>query len=672
MKQLQLLEKDPWLAPYRDKIEARYHNFNNLLNDMAESKDGIVTFAGNHQFFGLHTYSDGWVFREWAPNAQKLFIVGDFSNWKPSESFRMQRKDNGIWEIYLSKAILKHGDPYKLFIEWEFGTGFRIPSYATRVIQDSSTLLFSAQVWNPGQPFKWTDKNFYPDFQHPLIYEAHAGMAQEDEQVGTYAEFTEKILQRIKQAGYNVIQLMAVQEHPYYGSFGYHVSNYFAPSSRFGTPEELKSLVNKAHEMGMAVIMDIVHSHAVKNEEEGLSRFDGTLDQYFYPGDRGFHTAWDSRCFDYGKKEVMAFLLSNCRYWIEEFHFDGFRFDGVTSMMYTHHGLERDFSSYNDYFDGSQDENALLYLMLANHLIHKIKPGSISIAEDMSGFPGTGESPENGGLGFNFRLSMGVPDFWIKLIKELPDEAWNMSVIFHELTQHRPEERTISYAESHDQALVGDKTIIFRLADKEMYESMSKDTPSLIIDRAIALHKIIRLVTLTTANGGYLNFMGNEFGHPEWIDFPREGNGWSYKYAKRQWKLADDKTLKYEWLGAFDQAMTHTVLEHKLLAPLPVYLNLANEGDKILAFNRGEFLMVFNFHPSESFPDYGIPTAPGKYKIILNSDRPEFGGFNRIDQQLIYFTEPVGRKSNRDHQLKLYLPNRTGLVLKKIPTPKVY
>jgi 1,4-alpha-glucan branching enzyme len=672
MKKLPLIEKDSWLEPFAPALEATYTEYIDLLDEINDSRDGIVNFAGNHLFFGLHPYSDGWVFREWAPNAEKIYIVGDFSDWKPHESFRLQKKDHGIWEIFLSDSTLKHQDYFKLFVVWDTGSGYRIPAYANRVVQDPSTLLFSAQVWCPGAAFQWTDHNFHPDIKHPLIYEAHIGMAHEEEKIGTFKEFAEDILPRIQKAGYNVIQLMAIQEHPYYGSFGYHVSNFFAPSSRFGTPEELKSLVNRAHEMGMAVIMDIVHSHAVKNEEEGLSRFDGTLDQYFYPGDRGFHPAWDSRCFDYGKKEVMMFLLSNCRYWIEEYHFDGFRFDGVTSMLYTHHGLEKAFTSYHDYFDGSRDQNALVYLMMANHLIHKIKPGAITIAEEMSGYPGTGAPPEDGGLGFNFRLSMGVPDFWIKLIKELPDESWNMGIIFHELTQHRPEERTISYTESHDQALVGDKTIIFRLADKEMYDFMSKDKPSLIIDRAIALHKIIRLVTLTTANGGYLNFMGNEFGHPEWIDFPRAGNNWSYKYARRQWRLADDKNLKYEWLGAFDQAMIRTVVEQNILSPLPVYLNLANEGDKILAFNRGNFLMVFNFHPTRSFPDYGIPVAPGKYKIILNSDKHEFGGFDRVDQQQLYFAQPVGENPANGYQLKLYLPNRTGLVLRKIPTPRVH
>ncbi|MFW6267581.1 MAG: alpha amylase C-terminal domain-containing protein [Marinilabiliaceae bacterium] len=672
MQELPLIIKDGWLSPYKGAIEATYNKFNDLVDFINDSKEGIVNYAGNHLFFGLHPSDDGWVFREWAPNAERLYLVGDFSEWKPNEAYKLQRKDHGVWEIFLSDQTLKHGDYFKLFVEWNTGHGFRIPAYANRVVQDPNTLLFSAQVWNPETSFQWNDQDFHPDFPNPLIYETHVGMAQEEGKVGTFDEFTEKILPRVRDAGYNVIQLMAIQEHPYYGSFGYHVSNFFAPSSRFGTPEELKKLVNKAHEMGLAVIMDIVHSHAVKNEEEGLARFDGTIDQYFYPGARGFHTAWDSRCFDYGKPEVMQFLLSNCRYWMEEFHFDGFRFDGVTSMLYTHHGLEKAFSGYDDYFDGSRDENAIVYLMLANHLIHKIKPGAISLAEEMSGYPGTGTPPEDGGLGFDFRLSMGIPDFWIKQIKELADEEWSMGTIFHELTQRRPEEQTISYTESHDQALVGDKTIIFRLADKEMYDKMSKDTPSLIIDRAIALHKIIRLVTITTANGGYLNFMGNEFGHPEWIDFPREGNNWSYKYARRQWKLADDPALKYEWLKTFDQAMLHTIKDQKTLAPWPVYLNLANEGDKILAFNRGNFLMVFNFHPSASFPDYGIPAAPGKYRIILNSDRSDFGGFDRIDQQQLYFTEPIGGNPNNGHQLKLYIPNRTGLVLKKIPTPRVH
>ena len=317
--------------------------------------------------------------------------------------------------------------------------------------------------------------------------------------------------------------------------------------------------------------MDLVHSHSVRNVNEGLGLFDGSPGQYFHTGDRRIHRAWDSLCFDYGKDSVIHFLLSNCSYWLEEYKFDGFRFDGITSMIYYDHGLEKNFTSYNDYFDGNQDEDALIYLYLANKLIQQIRPGALTIAEEMSGMPGIAAPTERNGYGFSYRLSMGVPDFWIKLVKETMDENWDMGKLMYELTQHRPEEKIISYCESHDQALVGDKTLIFRMIDAEMYNGMSKSYHSLTIDRGIALHKMIRLITFATSGGGYLNFMGNEFGHPEWIDFPREGNNWSFKYARRQWHLADNKDLKYFDLANFDRKMVKLHNDFKILDDL--YIN---------------------------------------------------------------------------------------------------
>jgi len=489
---------------------------------------------------------DRLVFREWAPNAQAVYLIGEFSGWKENPEYSFSASGDGIWELTINKGILKHKDLYRLSLRWNGGRGDRIPAYARRVVQDKDTLLFSAQLWDPPEPYKW--KNKAPDLsdQPLLIYEAHTGMATEEQKTGSFNEFSELLLPYISGAGYNAIQLMAIQEHPYYGSFGYHVSNFFAVSSRFGTPDDLKNLIDKAHGMGIAVIMDLVHSHAVKNVNEGLAELDGTGWQYFHSGTRREHVAWDSLCFNYGKPEVAHFLLSNCKFWIEEYGFDGFRFDGVTSMLYLDHGLERSFTSYDNYFDGGQDEDAIAYLTLASKLIHQINPNALCIAEEMSGMPGLAAPVKDGGMGFDYRLSMGVPDYWIRIIKERQDENWNTGEIFHELTRKRSEEKTISYAESHDQALVGDKTLAFRLMDKEMYFCMDKSSQSIIIDRGIALHKMIRLVTIATAGGGYLNFMGNEFGHPEWIDFPREGNNWSYFYARRQWSLAGDKRLRYQ------------------------------------------------------------------------------------------------------------------------------
>jgi len=667
---MHLIEIDPWLAPFASELQKRGVNFEARLEEIKNGWGSLANFATSHDYFGLHRESDGWILREWAPNAKEIYLIGDFSNWKPSSSYRLQRYDNGVWMLNLPQEALKHGDLYKLWMVWQGGEGTRIPSHARRVVQDSKTLIFSAQVWEPPK-FNWSDQGFVMQEKSPIIYEAHPGMAQEDGKVGSYKEFTQNILPRIKEAGYNMIQLMAVQEHPYYGSFGYHVSNFFAPSSRFGTPDDLKQLVNSAHEMGISVIMDLVHSHSVKNVEEGLSFFDGTHNLYFHDGDRGNHPAWDSRCFDYGKKEVQRFLLSNCKYWLDEYHFDGFRFDGITSMLYYHHGLEKDFTSYSHYFNGEVDDDAVLYLTLANMLIHETRAGAISVAEEMSGLPGLTSKAALNGLEFDFRLSMGVPDFWIKLIKELPDEKWRCSQIFHELSQHRPEERVVSYSESHDQALVGDKTIIFRLADKEMYYRMSKETPNLIIDRAIALHKMIRLVTLSTANGGYLNFMGNEFGHPEWIDFPREGNGWSYKHARRQWSLYDNEALKFRWLGLFDKAMISMARSHDLLSAPDASLRLANDHDQVLAFERANLLFVFNFNPVKSFTGYGIPVKSGKFKIVLTTDMEIFGGFNRVDCSLTYYSSPI--PLNRDqHQVMIYIPSRTAIILERQQIKRVH
>lgn len=652
-------ETDPWLDPYKQTIIKRMQAASQKENNLLQGSK-LSDFANGHHFFGLHRTKRGWVFREWAPNATTIFLTGDFNNWEEKEDYKLERRDNGVWELELNKDGIHHEDQYKLSMHWDGGSGERLPAYAGRVVQDDETKIFSAQVWAPEKAYVWKHdkKRKRPD--NLLIYEAHVGMGTEKEDVGSFDEFRKEVLPRIKDAGYNAVQLMAIQEHPYYGSFGYHVSNYFAVSSRFGTPYDLKQLIDEAHRMGIQVIMDIVHSHSVKNVNEGLGLFDGTPYQYFHDGPRREHTAWDSLCFNYGKNEVMHFLLSNIKYWIEEFHFDGYRFDGVTSMLYYDHGLERDFGSYDNYFDGGQDEDAITYLVLANKLLHEFDPEAMSVAEDMSGYPGLAAPLENRGLGFDYRLAMGVPDYWIKMIKEKTDEQWSVGNIMWELSNKRPEERTVSYAESHDQALVGDKTLIFRLIDKEMYWHMDKASQSLVVDRGIALHKMIRLVTIALSGGGYLNFMGNEFGHPEWIDFPREGNNWSYKYARRQWSLVDNDLLRYEELDKFDKAMIALFKKIKLKDSWAESL-YEHEDDQVLAFIREGYVFIFNFNPNKSFENYEIPVPKGKYKVALNSDARNFGGFNRVDEKMTYETQEM----DGDQKLKLYIPNRMAMVLKK-------
>ncbi len=668
-----LIAGDPWLKPYADALRQRYRKYREALERIAEAAGSLDAFSRGHDYFGLNRGDcDGrpgvW-YREWAPGAALLTLTGDFNHWD-RRSHPLTRDQFGVWSLFLPDEQyadkLVHGSRVKVHVESALGPMDRIPAYIRRAVQDDHTKHFAGQYWNPPEPYRW--RHAAPRDTGALrIYEAHVGMATEAERIGTYREFAESVIPRIKACGYNAVQLMAIQEHPYYGSFGYHVSSFYAASSRFGTPEDLKDLIDTAHGHGLLVFLDLVHSHSVKNLHEGLNRFDGTDHQYFHAGDRGQHIAWDSMLFDYAKIEVLRFLLSNVRFWLEEYRFDGFRFDGVTSMMYLDHGLGQTFTSYDQYFGGNIDEDAITYLRLANQVAHAVNPDAVTIAEDVSGMVGMARPVDEGGIGFDARLAMGIPDYWIKILKERRDEDWHMGEIYHTLTNRRAGEKHIAYAESHDQALVGDKTIAFRLMDADMYWLMSKvKAGNIVIERGIALHKMIRLVTFALGGEGYLNFMGNEFGHPEWIDFPREGNGYSYKYARRQWSLVSDPLLRYRDLAAFDREMIALEERHGLLSAAPIEAICIHEDQKLLAFRRGPLVFVFNFHPSASYPDYriGVP-EPADYRIILNTDDFWFGGHGIVQTGQVYPRQNV-EIHERKQSIQVYVPARTAQVL--VPT----
>lgn len=660
---LAIIQEDPWLDPYLHDVQNRYQRYLTARKDIENAEGSLLNFATAHYYYGVNFDGErnGWYYREWAPAAHQLYLTGDFNGWDRS-SHKLERNMHGDWEIFLPyeeyKSTFVHESRIKVHVQAANGAIDRIPAYIRKVIQDPKTYDFTGQLWFP-DPFKWTDHDFNrcQNIQNPVIYECHVGMAQEKDGVGTYREFADNILPRIKDGGYNAIQMMAIMEHPYYGSFGYHVSNFFAPTSRFGSPEDLKYLVNMAHGMGITVIMDIVHSHAVKNLSEGLSDFDGSGAQYFHGGGKGYHEGWDSKLFDYGKWEVKKFLLSNVRYWLDEFHFDGFRYDGVTSMLYFHHG-HTSFDHYDKYFY-DVDWDAVTYLQLANEMMHEYKECTISIGEDVSGMPGLCRKPEEGGIGFDFRLGMGIPDFWIKTLKEKSDEDWDIHEMWGVLSNRRYKEKTIAYAESHDQALVGDKTLAFWLMDKEMYFQMRVTDPNMIIDRGIALHKMIRLLTISLGGEGYLNFIGNEFGHPEWVDFPRQGNNWSYHYARRQWSLVDRDDLRYKFLSNWDKAMIQTISENKIMSASSARQINMDPGNKVIIFEKNNLVFVFNFSSGHSIFGYRfwVP-EPGNYRIVLNSDKGIFGGFDRVDDSIDYPTDD-------NQHLSVYLTNRTVLVLKK-------
>jgi len=670
IKQLALVRNDPWLEPAAPDIMARYERYRFTLSGIEEDWESLNKFANGYQFYGFHYDRNlkGWYFREWAPKAQDIYLFGDFNNWQ-RYAHRLTPNKSGQWEIFLPdeeyKDRLTHQSKVKILVHSETGWHEKIPAYIHRVVQDTNSVDFSGQHWAPPKPFDWEGDHFdIAQLNELLIYECHVGMAMEHLSVGTFVEFADYIIPYIKNSGYNAIQLMALAEHPYYGSFGYHVTSFFAVSSRFGTPEELKYLIRKAHEQGIAVLMDLVHSHSAKNTMEGLNQFDGSEDQYFHPGERGDHPHWDSKCFNYGKREVMQFLLSNIKYWLREFHFDGFRFDGVTSMMYFDHGY-REVWDLNGYFKDGVEWDALTYLQLANTLIHKVKPHAVSIAEDVSGMPGLCRPIREGGIGFDYRLAMAIPDFWIRMLKEKKDEDWNIHEMWSVMTDRLPDVKTVAYCESHDQALVGDQTIAFRLMQSEIYFKMNKADESHVIDRGIALHKMIRLITITTGGQAYLNFIGNEFGHPDWVDFPREGNNWSFQHARRQWSLIENPDLKYRYLALFDRQMLSLVKKHTLFnQDFANQLNM-DEQNQTLVFERRSLIFVFNFHVANSIPDYEfVVPEPGDYRIILNTDRADLGGHDRVNENLVYTTR--FDEANQTHHLMIYNTNRTAQVFERI------
>ncbi len=657
---LKILEHDKYLAPFEDDLNLRMERYEKKLGELLTDSGTLSDFANGHEYFGFHKCESGWVYREWAPAADAMYLTGDMVDWNMT-ALKMRPMDNGVFEVYLDgENALWNGCHVQAIVEKDGQLLRRVPSYINRVEQDKDTFEWCGVIVDEPE-YKWQKKSFTPK-KDLFIYECHIGMAQEKEGIGSYNEFRENILPRIKSLGYNTIQIMAVMEHPYYASFGYQVASFFASSSKYGTPYELKMLIDEAHKMGIAVLLDLVHSHAVGNEGDGLNLFDGTVYQYFHEGGRGDHSAWGTKLFNYDKNQVIHFLLSNLKYWLEEFRFDGFRFDGVTSMIYHDHGLGTAFTDYSKYFSLNTDTEALTYLQLANKLIREVNPKAITIAEDMSAMPGMCLPIEEGGIGFDYRLAMGIPDLWVKYIKERRDEDWDVWHMWAELTSRRPAEKYIGYAESHDQALVGDKTIIFRLCDSEMYSSMARQSQNDIIERGIALHKLIRLISLSLGGEGYLNFMGNEFGHPEWIDFPREGNGWSYFYCRRQWHLVDDDNLRYKDLNEFDRAMITLAADKKIFrkAPRALYMD---QADQIMNFERAGVVFVFNFNPTKWQDNYLVRVPRGgKYKVILSSDDSRFGGHDRISKEYIY----EAKKAGKEWIFPIFLPQRCAMCLERI------
>ncbi|CAH9126228.1 unnamed protein product [Cuscuta epithymum] len=657
IESIHLLSLDHGLQPYEDHFRYRMKKYVHWKRILENNEGGLEEFSLGYLKFGFTKGNGCIVYREWAPAAQEAELIGDFNEWDGSRH-QMEKNQFGVWSIKIpddddGNTTILHNSRVKFRFKDVSGIWVdRIPAWIKYATVDPTKFAapYDGVYWDPPASERYDFKYPRPPKpKAPRIYEAHVGMSSSKHHVNSYREFADDVLPRIKQNNYNTVQLMAIMEHSYYASFGYHVTNFFAVSSRSGTPDDLKYLIDKAHGLGLRVLMDVVHSHASNNVTDGLNGYDlgqGSQESYFHSGERGYHQLWDSRLFNYSSWEVLRFLLSNLRWWLEEYKFDGFRFDGVTSMLYHHHGIGFSFTGgYNEYFSEETDVDAVVYLMLANTLIHGLMPDATIVAEDVSGMPGLCRPVLEGGIGFDYRLAMGIPDRWMGYLKNKQSvEDWSMKDITWSLTNRRYTEKCVAYAESHDQAIVGDKTIAFLLMDKEMYSGMScLAEASVIVDQGIALVKMIHFLTMALGGEGYLNFMGNEFGHPEWIDFPREGNHWSYDKCRRQWDLVDMGHLRYKFMNAFDKAMNLLDDELSFLASEKQIVSSIDEYNKVIVFERGDLVFVFNFHPEKTYEGYKVGCdLPGKYRVALDSDAWAFGGHGRVGHDVDHFTSPEG------------------------------
>jgi len=677
---LPIFELDPKLYDVQGQIWDRVNGYRWWKEELAKNEGGIEKFAEGYKIFGFNRVNGGYTYREWLPNAKNVWLVGDFNDWQNTTPLTNEGTFEGAcgygrWLLNIKDKAdgspgIPHRSQLKVRLETHDGQWHdRVPAWAKLAWQDPSTMLFNGVFWEPPKDEVYVQRHPRPARAASLkIYEAHVGMASIEPKVATYREFADVVLPRIARLGYNCVQLMAIAEHAHYGCFGYHVTSFFACASRQGTPEELKYMVDTAHGLGIIVLMDLVHAHASSNSLDGLAKMDGTDHCYTHGGAKGHHSEWDSKIFHVTKYEVLRFLLSNVRWWLEDYKFDGFRFDGITSMLYESHGIGKGYSGgYHEYFGPDASIENHIYLMLANHLIHEIVPSAVTVGEDVSGMPTLCRPVAEGGFGFDYRLAMAIPDMFIKLLKEGSDDSWDMGHIVHTLTNRRYKEKVIAYCESHDQCIVGDKTLAFWLMDAEMYTGMSlfsQPQASMCVDRGLSLHKMIRLLVLGLGGEGYLNFMGNEFGHPEWVDFPRPENGWSYQHCRRRWDLGDDDLLRYKFFQEFDELMQACENRFQWLGSEYQYVTIKDQGDKVIAFERGDCVFVFNFHPCKSYEGYGVGTKWGEpLRCILDSDEGRFGGHNRLDYGHTnpFPTQPGTHK--RPHSVKMYLPARTAQVL---------
>ena len=594
--------------------------------------DQYLFGQGNHyeiyEKMGAHkvTYKgkEGVYFAVWAPNARRVAVVGDFNGWDFEADYMERQEPVGIYTCFVPGV--KEGDLYKFCIETQQGKRiFKAdpfanyaelrPGTASRVT-DISNLKWTDSVW-------MTKRETWDHKKNPMsIYEVHLGSwmrhpGREDEGFYTYREFADAIVKYVKDMGYTHVELMGMAEHPFDGSWGYQVTGYYAPTSRYGTPEDFAYMINELHRNNIGVILDWVPAHFPR-DAHGLAEFDGTPTFEYADPRKGEHPDWGTKIFDYGKPEVKNFLIANALFWIEHYHVDGLRVDAVASMLYLDYG-KQDGQWVANKYGGNENLEAIEFFKHLNSVVLGRNKGAVKIAEESTAWPKVTGAPEDDGLGFSLKWNMGwMHDFteYMKLDPYFRKNAHHMMTFAS----------SYAYSENYILVLSHDEVVHLKC-------SMLNKMPGLGFDKYANLKA--GYAFMTGHPGKKLLFMGQEFAQlREWSE-ERELDwfllaepehqaiqNWYrdllhlYKKNKALYEM-DSEPEGFEWINADDIFRS-------------IYSFVRHSKD-----NKKNLLFVCNFTPMER-PDYrvGVPRRK-QLKLVLNSDDKKYGG-SGAERPLIY------------------------------------
>lgn len=626
-----------------------------------------------YDLLGCHFEKDGgkyrYTFRVWAPNAENVRVVGDFSSW--DIGIPMEKISNGIWQAEFESKTNFENTFYKYAVTNYGVTHYKADPYAfysqtleetASIIKDLDSLSFSDKKWLEqrkksfvGQSKK-TEGHFYPSPMN--IYEVHLGSwktkdgecTADGEHYLNYRQIADELAPYAKGMGYTHVELLPIAEHPFDGSWGYQVCGYYAPTSRFGSPEDFAYFVDTMHRAGLGVIMDWVPAHFPK-DRHGLFEFDGQP-LYEYQGwDRMEHKGWGTRCFDVGREEVQSFLISNALFWLRKYHIDGLRVDAVASMLYLDY--DREPGAWIPNADGSNHNlEAISFFRKLNCAIFAEFPDVLMIAEESTDWPMITKPVHDGGLGFNFKWNMGFANDMFEYVSKDPVyRQYEHTKLTFPLMYAYSENYVLPV--SHDEVVHGKKSLVDKMyGDYDEKFSMMR----------------AYLTYMMTMPGKKLMFMGSEFAQiREWdfenqlewfmLDYPRHTEmqrfirelNHLYLETPALWEI-DDSWAGFGWLEA-DRKEDNTVIYNRYDA------------------NGGYVTVIVNFSPLDRIGyEFDVPKS-GRYKVLLNSDLYKFGGKNVLKDSLIKTQLKKIQTADgevRRNVVKFDLPAYSGIILKKV------